>query len=159
MKFNILSHMFTNLHRKYPIFVDKTTKLSAKLTRKGSLACHHLTQSCKADLIMSSMLLEIKLCVAPESTIAVVFWLPTDSGKSKSSFEVCLVTFAMLFIQVVFVVANALCYAPAPNLVRVVPYFSFLARMYSKPYSLHCLGRTARLYRRLCSVCHVVCWS
>ena len=141
------------------IFVEQTTELSARLTRKNSLACCHLTHLCEADLSMSSMLWEIKLCVAPESTIADVFWNPTNSSKIKSLLEVFLVMFAILFIQVIFAIANALCSAPAHYLVCVVPYFSFLARMYSWPCLLHCFSQTAHLYRHLSSVCHIVCQS
>lgn len=78
-----------------------------------SLAHCHLTQLCKSDLIMSSMLMQIKLCVVPESTIAKAFLLSTDSGKSRSLLKVSLVAFDMVFIQAIFAIAIALCYTAA----------------------------------------------
>ena len=70
------------------ILLDKMSKLLAKLICKGSLACCYLIQLCDADLMTSRILLKIKLCVIPKSTIADKLWPLTENGKSSSSFKV-----------------------------------------------------------------------
>ena len=64
--------------------VDSTTVLSAKETRSGSDVCLQCTSSGAVAFSISSMVVEIKLWVAPESTIAVELLVPTNTYSSKS---------------------------------------------------------------------------
>ena len=54
----------------YAIFVDSTTVRSASETHRGSLEYRHVTASGTEDFNIVSIVVEMKLCDAPLSTMA-----------------------------------------------------------------------------------------
>ena len=84
-------------------FVDSTTVLSARLTRRGSAVYRQEIHSGVVLFKMSTMVVDRKLCVAPESIIAVVFCVPIAKGNSKrsaSAVTILLVTCASRLVHV-----------------------------------------------------------
>ena len=135
--------------------VDSTTVSSAKLTRSGLLACRHWTQFGAAAFTISSIDDEIKLCVAPESTIDDVFWFPITTGSSKrlgSAFET-FVTCARFVYQASTRCNILLCYADKR---AVVPVLSFLVGLFARRDCRVRLHRSRRLLRLRHSICHAM---
>ena len=67
--------------------VDSTTVLSAKETRSGSDVCLQCTSSGAVAFRISSMVVEMKVWLGPEPTIAVELLVPSDTYSSKISNE------------------------------------------------------------------------
>ena len=60
----------SNFNFNAAIFVDSTTVRSASETRRGSLEYRHITASGTEDFNIVSIVVEMKLCDAPLSTVA-----------------------------------------------------------------------------------------
>ena len=83
--------------------VESITVLPAKKTRSGSDICLQCTSSSAVAFSISSMVVEMKLWVAPESTIAVKLLVPTDTYSSKICNELSLLACTRLFVHVAMV--------------------------------------------------------
>ena len=65
--------------------MDSTTVRSASDTRRGSLEYRHVTASGTVDFNIESMFVEMKLCDAPLSSMAVLCLWPIATGSSNRS--------------------------------------------------------------------------
>ena len=64
------------------------TKLSNRLTCRGSADYHQEIHSGVVLFKISTIVVDKKLCVAPESIIVVLFCMPIDRGSSRSSVSI-----------------------------------------------------------------------